>query len=26
LAAFDLNQIEIPYPTALELRQVYKKD
>lgn len=26
LAAFDLHDIEIPYPTALELRQVYKRD
>ena len=26
LAAFDLSNIEIPYPTALELRQVYKRD
>jgi len=26
LAAFDLHNIEIPYPTALELRQVYKRD
>jgi MscS family membrane protein len=26
LAAFDLNHIEIPYPTALELRQAYKRD
>ena len=26
LAAFDLNHIEIPYPTALELRQAYKSD
>jgi MscS family membrane protein len=26
LAAFSLSNIEIPYPTALELRQVYKRD
>jgi MscS family membrane protein len=26
LAAFDLHDIEIPYPTALELRQVYKRE
>jgi MscS family membrane protein len=25
LAAFDLHNIEIPYPTALELRQIYKR-
>jgi len=26
LAAFELHDIEIPYPTALELRQVYKRE